>query len=619
MGIYVDDDQTIYIVDTDNHRIVEWKSDATSGQAVAGDNGQGNRADQLNYPRDVIVDKETDSLIICDQGNRRVMRWSRQNRTSGEIIIDNIDCFGLTMDDQRFLYVSDQKKHEVRRYKMGEMNEVVVAGGNKKGDRLDQLYCPTFIFVDQDYSVYVSDWNNNRVMKWKKDTKEGIIVAGGKGEGNALNQLSAPKGVFVDELGTTYVADWGNDRVMRWCKGATHGDVIVGGNGSGKEANQLNCPIDLSFDRHGNLQIENHFNTTTNVNLILSSQKHHHFIVVFIIIGIHVTIICLLALYILYALRCMTNQAGTVISLSTCIFELNINDPIPDDVTLSATFSDCAIHEADSMSLLGHTDGSCYSEVSIDYNTQKMKVYLTHVTGLQSFSDPYDNMLGFANGIKSVVQYKIAGNLEQAKIQMTTRIQCKTSDNCALDKLRNLLSNLTITETRLDIFKKIIGLLDTSDSIGISGLSCIKDDIDVQCENNEHHCIFSFSKGHSLRKDCAMNYSHVQYDIEYRFNIIEEISNYGIDNSHNAFKFFYLCNSDFCNNDGHVVKVDHLLYSFALASLTNDKINNTNTNYNQPSPQISPTPPNKIKSNKQLGGKPPSIYENLSITYYIEE
>ncbi|CAF3084462.1 unnamed protein product [Rotaria sp. Silwood2] len=299
MGIYVDDDQTVYIVDTDNHRIVEWKSDATSGQAVAGDNGQGNRADQLNYPRDVIVDKETDSLIICDQGNRRVMRWSRQNRTSGEIIIDNIDCFGVTMDDQRFLYVSDQKKHEVRRYKMGEMNEVVVAGGNKKGDRLDQLYCPTFIFVDQDYSVYVSDWNNNRVMKWKKDTKEGIIVAGGKGEGNALNQLSAPKGVFVDELGTTYVADWGNDRVMRWCKGATHGDVIVGGNGSGKEANQLNCPIDLSFDRHGNLQIENHFNTTTNVNLILSSQKHHHFIVVFIIIGIHVTIICLLALYIL--------------------------------------------------------------------------------------------------------------------------------------------------------------------------------------------------------------------------------------------------------------------------------------------------------------------------------
>ena len=31
--------------------------------------------DQLNRPTDVIVDKKNDSLIICDQGNRRVVRW----------------------------------------------------------------------------------------------------------------------------------------------------------------------------------------------------------------------------------------------------------------------------------------------------------------------------------------------------------------------------------------------------------------------------------------------------------------------------------------------------------------------------------------------------------------
>ena len=30
-GLFVDDDQTIYIADRSNHRIVEWKSDATSG------------------------------------------------------------------------------------------------------------------------------------------------------------------------------------------------------------------------------------------------------------------------------------------------------------------------------------------------------------------------------------------------------------------------------------------------------------------------------------------------------------------------------------------------------------------------------------------------------------
>ncbi|CAF4262256.1 unnamed protein product, partial [Rotaria sordida] len=44
----------------------------TNGQVVAGGNGQGNRLDQLDHPTDVLIDKETDSLIICDRDNRRV-------------------------------------------------------------------------------------------------------------------------------------------------------------------------------------------------------------------------------------------------------------------------------------------------------------------------------------------------------------------------------------------------------------------------------------------------------------------------------------------------------------------------------------------------------------------
>ncbi|CAF5126009.1 unnamed protein product, partial [Rotaria sp. Silwood1] len=39
-GLYVDDDQTIYVVDRWNHRIVEWKCDATNGKVVAGGNGK---------------------------------------------------------------------------------------------------------------------------------------------------------------------------------------------------------------------------------------------------------------------------------------------------------------------------------------------------------------------------------------------------------------------------------------------------------------------------------------------------------------------------------------------------------------------------------------------------
>ncbi len=259
-SVYVDDDQTIYVADYENHRIVEWKSGAASGQVVAGGNGAGNQNDQLNGPLNVTIDKENDSLIICDRGNQRLVRWPRRNGTSGERIISNIDCQDSAMDNDGYLYVSDCSKHEVRRWKIGDTNGTVVAGGNGAGNRLDQLQAPYYIFVDQDHSVYVSDYGNHRVMKWMKGAKEGIVVAGGRGQGNGLTQLFYPRGVIVDQLGTVYVAEDGNNRVMRWLKGATQGSVVVGGNGSGVQANQLNLPLGLSCDRQNNLYVVDHSN-----------------------------------------------------------------------------------------------------------------------------------------------------------------------------------------------------------------------------------------------------------------------------------------------------------------------------------------------------------------------
>ncbi len=254
-GLYVDDDQTVYVADQSNHRIVEWKWGATRGQVVAGGNGQGSGAHQLSNPLDVIVDKETDSLIICDTDNKRLVRWHRRNGTSGETIISNIDCAGLTMDENGSLYVTDQGKHEVRRYRRGESEGTVVAGGNGSGNRLDQLSSPIRVFVDRDHSVYVSELGNDCVMKWLEGAKQGIVVAGSQGYGKGLTQLSYPWGVVVDQLGTVYVAETGADRITCWVKGATQGSVIVGGNGVGGQSNELKWPVGLSFDRHGNLYV----------------------------------------------------------------------------------------------------------------------------------------------------------------------------------------------------------------------------------------------------------------------------------------------------------------------------------------------------------------------------
>ncbi|CAF3476460.1 unnamed protein product [Rotaria socialis] len=320
-GVFVDDDQTVFIADMWNHRIIERQiSDITDGQGsgngnetvvlsgnetvvlggnehvvlggnehvvlggnehvvwsangqliesdseqfvqrghgkvVAGGNEKGGGPNQLEYPTDVLSEKETNSLIICDEGNRRVVRWSRRNGTTqGEILIDNIRCWGLAMDDQRYLYVSDIEKDEVRRYRVGNKNNTLVAGGNGKGHGLSQLSEPRYLFVDREQNVYVSDYNNHRVMKWTKDATQGIIIAGGDGEGTDKTQLYHPNGIFVDILGTLYVADTENHRVMRWAQGAKQGKLAVGGSSSGNEPNQLNEPTGLSLDLVGNLYV----------------------------------------------------------------------------------------------------------------------------------------------------------------------------------------------------------------------------------------------------------------------------------------------------------------------------------------------------------------------------
>ncbi|CAF1531239.1 unnamed protein product [Adineta steineri] len=247
-GFCVDDDQVLYIADSTNNRILKWRCGAMMGEIIAGGKGKGDGSAQLNRPSDVIVDRTRSNLLICDYQNRRVVRWRLGDSTYGETIISNIDCHGLAMDKEGYLYVTDYKMNEVRKYEIGKPDGILVAGGNGKGSRLNQLDGPLYVFVGRDNSVYVSDEKNNRVVKWKTGSKEGVVVAGGRNRGNGLEQLSEPGKIFVSPWNAVYVADWGNDRIMSWPQEATHGHVVVG---------KSRRPVSLTFDQHGNLYVAN--------------------------------------------------------------------------------------------------------------------------------------------------------------------------------------------------------------------------------------------------------------------------------------------------------------------------------------------------------------------------
>ncbi|CAF3083051.1 unnamed protein product [Rotaria sp. Silwood2] len=253
--IVVDNDLNIYITDNFNHRIVKWAPGAKTGQVVAGGNGQGDRSHQLSYPEGFVIDKNG-SLLICDKENHRIQKWNK-NDDHGTTLMSNIHCWGMAMDDNGLLYISDiSGDHHVITWP----DSRIVAGGNGQGSALNQLSYPYFIFVDHDRSVFAADGGNHRIVKWPHGATEGIVVAGGNGPGSELNQLHQPSSVIVDRMGTVYIAEDYNPRITRWFKGSKEGVIVVGGRGEGDHIDQIRGQCDLAFDHNGNLWVADYFN-----------------------------------------------------------------------------------------------------------------------------------------------------------------------------------------------------------------------------------------------------------------------------------------------------------------------------------------------------------------------
>ena len=55
-----------------------------------------------------------------------------------------------------------------------------IAGGNRPGNQLNQFNAPSGIYVDdQQQTIYVADYGNHRIIKWKFGERNGEVIAGG--------------------------------------------------------------------------------------------------------------------------------------------------------------------------------------------------------------------------------------------------------------------------------------------------------------------------------------------------------------------------------------------------------------------------------------------------------
>ena len=241
---------TLYIADLVNARVQKVSPDG-SVTTVAGGHSYGSAANQLYYPTDIAVDG--DMLYISDPENNRIQRWVI-GETEGTTVAGgngwgsaanqlSYPC-GIAVDGD-ILYIADAGNDRIQRWVIGETEGTTVAGGNGWGSAANQLAWPYGIVVDGD-TLYIVDADIHRIQRWVIGETEGTTVAGGNG-GSAANQLNDPTDIAVDG-DILYIADAGNDRIQRWVIGETEGTTVAGGNGPGSAANQLADPLGIAVD-----------------------------------------------------------------------------------------------------------------------------------------------------------------------------------------------------------------------------------------------------------------------------------------------------------------------------------------------------------------------------------
>ena len=239
LAIAISANRTLYVVDSDNQRVLKLNDGSLTGEIVAGTGTAGSTNDRLNNPTGIFVDAAS-NVYVTDTNNFRVMRWARNATTgvrvagtgsSGNTLSTFTAGSAVYVDAQENLYLSDYVNHRIMKWTPNMTNAVLVAGTGTSGSGNIQLNTPYGFDIDEANAyLYVADSSNNRIQRFQLNVSTvGVTVAGGNGAGSGSHQLNGPISVCVSKVtNAIYITDAGNGRVQRWYVGAANGSTIIG-------------------------------------------------------------------------------------------------------------------------------------------------------------------------------------------------------------------------------------------------------------------------------------------------------------------------------------------------------------------------------------------------------
>jgi sugar lactone lactonase YvrE len=165
----------IWIADTYNCRIVKWTSPSTAILVAGG--ACGSKPSQFNYPAGLYVDTSaSNTLYVVDTDNHRIQMWisgsnngttvAGQTGVAGSALNQLSSPVSLIMDKNGSMYIVDTGNYRIILWTLGFTSGVVIAGVDTFGTLPNQIYYPLSIRFDSSGALIVADSGNNRIQRF---------------------------------------------------------------------------------------------------------------------------------------------------------------------------------------------------------------------------------------------------------------------------------------------------------------------------------------------------------------------------------------------------------------------------------------------------------------------